>query len=219
MRRLCAPGSYDAVLFADVDLDSYPLSHEEGPLTTLTASLGREGVTLEPAALLRARFGRAIQASRGPVTLARVTHDRQARECYPAAVWTELRAHAEAAGAAKVACVGEGDIVADFDPAAGEGIECKRVACEAPQHLSEAAVPYLILRRRDGEGENAPLVPRLTSASQIEAYSTCPLCWFVSYRVKPSRSTLALAIWRRATLSTTCWNTCMPVCPRRAWSA
>lgn len=179
------PDSYDAVLFADVDLDSYPLSHEEGPLATLTASLGREGVALEPAALLRVRFGRAMQAARGPVVLARVTHDRQARECYPAAVWTELRAHAEAAGAAKVACVGEGGIVADFDPAAGEGIECKRVACEAPQHLSEAAVPYLVLRRRDGEGENAPLVPRLTSASQIEAYSTCPLCWFVSYRVKP----------------------------------
>ena len=179
------PDSYDAVLFADVDLDSYPLSHEEGPLATLTAELGRSGVTLEPAALLRVRFGRAMQAARGPVALARVTHDRQARECYPAAVWTELRAHAEAAGAAKVACVGEGGIVADFDPAAGEGIECKRVACEAPQHLSEAAVPYLILRRRDGEGENAPLVPRLTSASQIEAYSTCPLCWFVSYRVKP----------------------------------
>ncbi len=179
------PDSYDAVLFADVDLDSYPLSHEEGPLATLTAELGRSGVTLEPAALLRVRFGRAMQAARGPVALARVTHDRQARECYPAAVWTELRAHAEAAGAAKVACVGEGGIVADFDPAAGEGIECKRVACEAPQHLSEAAVPYLVLRRRDGEGENAPLVPRLTSASQIEAYSTCPLCWFVSYRVKP----------------------------------
>lgn len=179
------PGSYDAVLFADVDLDSYPLSHEEGPLATLTAELGRSNVTLEPAALLRVRFGRAMQAARGPVALARVTHDRQARECYPAAVWTELRAHAEAAGAVKVACVGEGGIVADFDPAAGEGIGCKRVACEAPQHLSEAAVPYLVLRRRDGEGENAPLVPRLTSASQIEAYSTCPLCWFVSYRVKP----------------------------------
>ncbi|RGT48030.1 MULTISPECIES: PD-(D/E)XK nuclease family protein [unclassified Collinsella] len=178
-------GSYDAVLFADVDLDSYPLSHEEGPLATLTASLGREGVMLEPAALLRVRFGRAMQAARGPVALARVTHDCQARECYPAAVWTELRAYAEAAGAAKVACVGEGGIVADFDPAAGEGIECKRVACEAPQHLSDAAVPYLVLCRRDGEGEDAPLVPRLTSASQIEAYSTCPLCWFVSYRVKP----------------------------------
>lgn len=179
------PDSYDAVLFADVDLDSYPLSHEEGPLATLTAELGRSDVTLEPAALLRVRFGRAMQAACGPVVLARVTHDRQARECYPAAVWTELRAHAEAAGAAKVTCVGEGDIIADFDPAAGDGIECKRVACEAPQHLSEAAVPYLVLRRRDGEGENAPLVPRLTSASQIEAYSTCPLCWFVSYRVKP----------------------------------
>lgn len=179
------PGSYDAVLFADVDLDSYPLSHEEGPLATLTAELRCDGVSLEPAALLRVRFGRAMQAARGPVVLARVTHDRQARECYPAAVWTELRAHAEATGAVKVACVGEGGIVADFDPAAGEGIECKRVACEAPQHLSEAAVPYLVLRRRDGEGENAPLVPRLTSASQIEAYSTCPLCWFVSYRVKP----------------------------------
>lgn len=179
------PDSYDAVLFADVDLDSYPLSHEEGPLATLTAKLGRSGVTLEPAALLRVRFGRAMQAARGPVVLARVTHDRQARECYPAAVWTELRAHAEAAGAAKPTRVGEGGIVADFDPTAGEGIECKRVACEAPQHLSEAAVPYLVLRRRDGEDENAPLVPRLTSASQIEAYSTCPLCWFVSYRVKP----------------------------------
>lgn len=196
------PGSYDAVLFADVDLDSYPLSHEEGPLATLTASLGREGVTLEPAALLRARFGHAMQASRGPVTLARVTHDRQARECYPAAVWTELRAHAEAdgakiaddaktagdakaAGADKGKCVGEGDIVRDFDPAAGEGLKRERVTCEAPQHLSAEAVPYLVLRRRDGEGEDAPLVPRLTSASQIEAYSTCPLCWFVSYRVKP----------------------------------
>lgn len=196
------PGSYDAVLFADVDLDSYPLSHEEGPLATLTASLGREGVTLEPAALLRVRFGHAMQGSRGPVTLARVTHDRQARECYPAAVWTELRAHAEAdgakiaddaktagdakaAGADKAKCVGEGDIVRDFDPAAGEDLKRERVTCEAPQHLSAEAVPYLVLRRRDGEGEDAPLVPRLTSASQIEAYSTCPLCWFVSYRVKP----------------------------------
>lgn len=179
------PGGYDAVLFADVDLDSYPLSHEEGPLATLTAELRRDGVSLEPAALLRVRFGRAMQAASGPVALARVTHDRQARECYPAAVWTELWAHAEAAGAAKPMRVGEGDIIADFDPAAGEGLKRERVACEAPQHLSAEAVPYLVLRRRDGEGEDAPLVPRLTSASQIEAYSTCPLCWFVSYRVKP----------------------------------
>ena len=229
------PGSYDAVLFADVDLGSYPLSHEEGPLATLAASLGREGVTLEPAALLRMRFGHAMQAARGPVALARVTHDRQARECYPAAVWTELRAHTEAAEAAKAAadakaadadeatgdakaagadkakCVGEGDIVRDFDPAAGEGLKCERVTCEAPQHLSAEAVPYLVLRRRDGEGEDAPLVPRLTSASQIEAYSTCPL------NLSPSMR--ALATWRKATLSMTCWSTCMRVFRRRAWSA
>lgn len=179
------PGGYDAVLFADVDLDSYPLSHEEGPLATLMAELRRDGVSLEPAALLRVRFGRAMQATSGPVALARVTHDRQARECYPAAVWTELRAHAEAAGTVKPTCVGEGDIIADFDPVAGEGLRFERVICEAPQHLSDEAIPYLVLRRRDGEGEDAPLVPRLTSASQIEAYSTCPLCWFVSYRVKP----------------------------------
>ena len=179
------PDGYDAVLFADVDLDSYPLSHEEGPLATLTAELRRDGVSLEPAALLRVRFGRAMQAASGPVALARVTHDRQARECYPAAVWTELWAHAEAAGAAKPTRVGEGDIIADFDLAAGEGLRRERVTCEAPQHLSDEAIPYLVLRRRDGEGEDAPLVPRLTSASQIEAYSTCPLCWFVSYRVKP----------------------------------
>lgn len=179
------PGGYDAVLFADVDLDSYPLSHEEGPLATLTAELRLDGVSLEPAALLRVRFGRAMQTASGPVALARVTHDRQARECYPAAVWTELRAHAEAAGAAKPTRVGEGDIIADFDSAAGEGLRRERVTCEAPQHLSDEAIPYLVLRRRDGEGEDAPLVPRLTSASQIEAYSTCPLCWFVSYRVKP----------------------------------
>lgn len=179
------PGGYDAVLFADVDLDSYPLSHEEGPLATLTAELRRDGVSLEPAALLRVHFGHAMQAARGPVALARVTHDRQARECYPAAVWTELWAHAGAAGAAKPMRVGEGDIIADFDPAAGEGLRRERVTCEAPQHLSDEAIPYLVLRRRDGEGEDAPLVPRLTSASQIEAYSTCPLCWFVSYRVKP----------------------------------
>ena len=179
------PDSYDAVFFADVDLDGYPLSHEEGPLATLAAALGRTGVELEPAALLRVRFARAMQASRARAVLARVTHDRQARDRYPAAIWTELHARAKAVGDANIATVGEGDIVADFDPAAGEGLVREGVTCEAPQHLSAAAVPYLVLRRRASEEPGAPLVPRLTSASQIEAYSSCPLCWFVSYRVKP----------------------------------
>lgn len=137
------------MLFADVDLDSYPVSREEGPLATLTASLGREGVTLEPAALLRARFGHAMQASRGSVALARVTHDRRARVLSGCRV-DRVAAHAEAADNAKAAddakaadnakaadadkakCVGEGDIVRDFDPAAGEGLKRERVTCEAP---------------------------------------------------------------------------------------
>ena len=76
------PGGYDAVLFADVDLDSYPLSHEEGPLATLMAELRRDGVSLEPAALLRVRFGRAMQATSGPVALARGSRmDRAAGTC------------------------------------------------------------------------------------------------------------------------------------------
>ena len=47
----------------------------------------------------------------------------------PAAVWTELWAHARPAGAAKPIRAGEGDIIADFDPAAGEGLG--GVTCEA----------------------------------------------------------------------------------------
>ncbi|MFR2030228.1 MAG: hypothetical protein ACLS3M_01660 [Collinsella sp.] len=80
----------------------------------------------------------AARCPRGPVALARVTHDRQARECYPAAVRTELRAHAGAI-AAKVACVG----VAVSSPILIQRGEASRCACEAPQHLSKAAVPYL----------------------------------------------------------------------------
>ena len=38
---------------------------------------------------------------------------------------------AKAAGADKAKCVGEGDIVKDFDPAAGEGLKRERVTCEA----------------------------------------------------------------------------------------
>ena len=86
------PDSFDAAFFADVDLDSYPLSHEEGPSTKLALDLGRAPVDLEPAARLRVRFSRAMDASRDAVSFARVTHDRQAKDRYPAAVWTELRA-------------------------------------------------------------------------------------------------------------------------------
>ncbi len=183
------PGSTGSVFFADVDAGSYPLAHEEGPLATLSARLGAPRVSIEPAALLRERVARVLRAASGPCTLARVTHDRQAKDRYPAAVWTELAA----ATGAEARCVGEGAVVADFDLSSGEGLGCERAWCEAPQHLGETAVPYVVLRERAenaGKAEAAaeggsPFVPRLTSASQIEAYTSCPLCWFISSRLRP----------------------------------
>ena len=177
--------AFDAAFFADVDGTCYSLKHREGPADTLAAELCRVPVELEPAARQNVLFGQAMEAAAGPVAFARVTHDRQAKACYPAAVWTRLLARAEASRALAFDSVGEGEVDRDFDPAGCRGMERAVVACEAPQHLSEGAIPYLVLRHRDGEGPDAPLVPRLTSASQIEAYSDCPLCWFVSYRVKP----------------------------------
>ncbi len=181
-------GSVDAVFFADMDIQSYPLSHEEGPLATLSARLGMPRITLEPAALLRERVAAARRAAAGPACLARVTHDRQAKDRYPAAIWTEL---VSAAGAEPV-CVGESEVVADFDPAFGEALESEHVVCAAPQYLGEAARPYVVLKQRASESPSAQaaadedgLVPRLTSASQIEAYASCPLCWFISSRVHP----------------------------------
>lgn len=183
-----APGTYDGVLLADVDVDSYPLSHEEGPLAMLQASFDRVTLALEPAACLRRDFARACAASAGPAVLARQTHDRQAKDRYPAAIWTELLSAQEAAGIEPcVAVVGEEDIVGDFDPAAGRGLDEREIVCQPPQLLTEEAIPYLVLKHRADDDPASPLVPRLTSASQIEAYSKCPLCWFVSYRVKPQR--------------------------------
>ena len=179
--------SFDAVFFADVSQDAYSLKGAEGPLVTLAEKLGCAPVAMEPAPRQREVFARASLAARGFALMARVTHDRQAKDRYPAAIWTELSAQAEHAGVLACASVDEGDIAADLDPAAMEGAACETVACEAPQHLSDAAIPYLVLKQRMDDDPSAPLVPRLTSASQIEAYSSCPLCWFISYRVKPQR--------------------------------
>ncbi|WP_066833904.1 hypothetical protein [Collinsella ihumii] len=41
------PASVDAVLLADVDVASYPLSHEEGPVVTLGSALGADAVVLD----------------------------------------------------------------------------------------------------------------------------------------------------------------------------
>ncbi|MFR2950236.1 MAG: hypothetical protein ACLTKG_01995 [Collinsella intestinalis] len=126
-------GSVDAVFVADVDVDNFPLSHEEGALATLAAKLGAAPMELEPAARLRDLFDRAGGRPQ-PRGLARVTHDRQAKDRYSAAMWTELTAAVRAAGrVVTVTSVGEGDIAADLDTAAGMGLKRRRVACLPPQ--------------------------------------------------------------------------------------
>ena len=176
---LLRAGSVDALLFADVDVHGYPLAHEEGPLVTMSAELGRPAVAMEPVARIRALFARALSAA--PVaTLARVTHDRQAKDRYPAAIWTELISRA----GAKPVSVGEGAIVSDLDTAAGEGLRTESAACLPPQQLGDDALPYLVPRRLGVDGE---LVPNQFSASQIESYASCPLCWFMGSRVRPQQ--------------------------------
>ena len=169
----------DALLFADVDVRGYPLAHEEGPLATMSAELGRPTVAIEPVARVRALFARALSVA--PVAaLARVTHDRQAKDRYPAAIWTELITRA----GVEPAPVGEGAIVPDLDTAAGEGLRPEPVTCLPPQQLGDDALPYLVPRRLN---ENGELVPNQFSASQIESYAACPLCWFMGSRVRPQQ--------------------------------
>lgn len=172
-------GSVSAALVTDVDVASYPLSHEEGPAFTLARRLGREPLVFEPVGVQRCRMHRILDAA-GAVTLARVTHDRQAKDRYPAAIWTELRAQAPGTHAMEV---GEDDIVGDFTPGA-PAPATETVACLPPQLLSEEAAAHLVLRAGDPEHADVP-TPRRFSASQIESYAECPLCWFVSSRIRP----------------------------------
>lgn len=179
--------SVDAVFIADVDIDNFGLAHEEGAATTLANKLGAPALELEPAARLRDLFERTCAASRGRVVLARVTHDRQAKDRYPAAIWTELAARQRAQGVQPhVVRVGEGEVVENLDIAGGEGMHTSRVDCLPPQTLGDEAVPYLVLYQRDRSNPEGPLVPRQLSASQIESYASCPLCWFMSSRVRPT---------------------------------
>lgn len=173
-------GSVPAALVTDVDVASYPLSHEEGPAFTLARRLGREPLVFEPVGVQRCRMRRILSAA-GAVTLARVTHDRQAKDRYPAAIWTELRAQVPGARAIEV---GEDDIVGDFTPGA-PAPATETVACLPPQLLSEEAAAHLVLRAGDPEHADVPAAPRRFSASQIESYAECPLCWFVSSRIRP----------------------------------
>ncbi len=175
------PGTFDAMVFLDVDAETYSLAVKEDASTLLGERLAAAPVAIDPASYQRVLFDRAVRASSGAAILARVTHDRQAKDIYPAAIWTELRARAGAA--ASVEQTDEGDIVRDLDPSGAVGLDACQVQCLPPQQLSDEATPYVVLRQRNEDGE---LAARQLSASQIESYSSCPLCWFISSRVRPS---------------------------------
>ena len=172
-------GSVRAVLVADLDAASYPLSHEEGPLATLAARLGCAPLELEPAARLRDEAARALAAGADDAVLARVTHDRQAKDRYPAAVWTELAA----ARSEEPARTGEDDVAGDFDPGGFAGARRARRVPAAAAPVGRGRAPS---RAHPPRGGRRARRSRQFSASQIESYARCPLCWFVSSRVRPA---------------------------------
>lgn len=175
------PGTFDAMVFLDVDAEAYSLAVKEDASTLLGERLMTAPVAIDPASYQHVLFDRAVRASVGATILARVTHDRQAKDVYPAAIWTELLARAGAT--ANVEQTDEGDIVRDLDPSGAVGLDTCQIQCLPPQQLGDDAIPYVVLRQRNKGGE---LVARQLSASQIESYSSCPLCWFISSRVRPS---------------------------------
>lgn len=170
--------SADAVVALDVDVESYPLSAREDAATALAQTLGREPVELAPAARVRRLFYRALRAARACALLARVAHDGAADDRYPAALWTEL---CSVAALPRVAGLpGEERFTENRAPAGPARLE--RAHHPAPAAITPAALPYLVLKRRDAAGD---LVPRRLSASQIEGYLSCPYQWFLSSRVRP----------------------------------
>ncbi len=175
-----APGAVGGLFLADMDVESYPAPRAEGTLETLAEVWGAPAFSFDAAARQTGMLARALEAAEGRAVCARVTHDAQAKDLYPAALWAEL-----SAGAARIEETGEDDAAGDLDPAGARGMRRERVSCEPPQHLSERARPYVELRQRPAGDAGAPLRPRQFSASQIEAYACCPLCWFMSSRVRP----------------------------------
>ncbi|MBY4798153.1 PD-(D/E)XK nuclease family protein [Collinsella sp. AGMB00827] len=178
-------GSVDALISADMNIDSYSLARDESPCTTYAQMLGVPTLEFERIACMRSQMARVVAAPTRPAMLVRVTHTGQARPAYPAAIWTEIVSAAEASALEiKTKSVGEGELVCDFDPAGGAKLRTADVACEAPLHLSASAIPYLVVKKAGVGGSPGPARP--LSASQIESYVSCPLCWFVSNRIRPA---------------------------------
>ena len=184
-----APMSYDAVLLADADAASYPLSVRATVADLLAEKLGAAPYAMAPAPRQRRAFRCALGTARTSAALAYVAHDAHGEELYPALALTELRAR-EAAFPARTPAVPaeplptEGALYANLDPAGGLGACVDRTPRPAEHALAPELNPFLLLPTRVVGGEPRP---RTLSASQIESYLACPYRWLVTNRVSTRR--------------------------------
>ena len=180
------PASFGAVLFADSDAASYPLSERDTVSSMLAAKLGCAGLRLAPAARQRDLVARGLQAAHTAATLSYVGHDNAAEKRFPALFYEERRAEAEAAGMCQVVqgLPGEGALFANLDASGARGTLINDELRQSEHVLSDELTPYVLLGQRTIGGR---AVTRALSASQVENYLACPYRWFVNSRVTTRR--------------------------------
>ena len=169
-------GSVRCLVMLDVGAEEYPLAPREGADILMARELGCETLALQPAALVRERFRRAFHTATDRVALARIAHDRQGDELYPAATWTELEGISSPAEPPVLP--DEGDLSRNLS----DHTRVETVPRSYAESLSEVSLPRLLPLVRGADGD---LRPRRFSASQIENYLSCPYQWFLSSRVAP----------------------------------
>ena len=184
-----APMSYDAVLLANADAASYPLSVRATVADLLAEKLGAAPYAMAPAPRQRRAFRCALGTARTSAALAYVAHDAHGEELYPALALTELRAREAALPARTPAAHAEplpteGALFANLDPAGGRGACVDQAPRPAEHALAPELNPFLFLPTRVVGGEPRP---RTLSASQIESYLACPYRWLVTNRVSTRR--------------------------------
>lgn len=178
--------AFGAVLLADVDAESYPLTERDTVSSVLAAKLGCTGISAAAAACQRDIVARCLQAARHDAVLSYVSFDDAAEKRFPALAYAELRDKAAAKGHLELiaALPGEHMLYENLDAAGGEGA-CVDDAPRMGEHvLDDELAAYVLLRQRSVGGR---LVTRTLSASQIENYLACPYRWFVNNRVASRR--------------------------------
>ncbi len=174
-----SPRNVDALVCTDVDSGRYSLADRPDPLHPLQEELACDAVHARGSGAHRDQFFRAFYTSRGPVVLARVTHDFAGDETYPALVWDEVKRETEPSEVEYV-----GTLFANADMSFGAGAEADSVEIADPWHLGDTLGSWVLTDRRafvrDGQlvGREAAM-----SASQIETILACPMSWLIGNRV------------------------------------